>query len=327
MTGPRSARPAARAGWRSRPWWPWARRALNLLFLAVVAYLLVSLAKNVEWEEVLASIRRLPSILLAAAALLAMGSYVLYSCFDLLGRHMTGHRLGTGEVMTINFISYAFNINLGSLIGGVAFRFRLYSRHGLDNETITRVVAMSILTNWLGYLAVAGLVFALAPFPLPEEWKLDAGGLRWLGWLLCAIALAYLFLCARSRRRTWTLRGHELHLPSLRLALLQFAMSSLNWLLIAGIIYLLLDRKIPYPAILGVYLVAAIAGVITHIPAGLGVLEATFVALLSHRLASSELLAGLLAFRAIYYLVPLVAGTIVYLLLEVRAKKLANSSP
>ena len=98
----------------------------------------------------------------------------------------------------------------------------------------------------------------------------------------------------------WRVRGHELRLPSLRLALLQLAMASVNWILIATIIYLLLERQLPYSTVLGVYLVAAIAGVITHIPAGLGVLEATFVALLSHQIASSELLAALLAYRARY---------------------------
>ena len=32
--------------------------------------------------------------------------------------------------MTVTFVSYVFNLNLGSLVGGVAFRYRLYSRLG-----------------------------------------------------------------------------------------------------------------------------------------------------------------------------------------------------
>jgi uncharacterized membrane protein YbhN (UPF0104 family) len=319
--------PQARGGLRSRPWWPWAKRAANLLFLGAVAYLLATMAQTVQWEEVLAGMRRRPPASLLGAALLALASYALYSCFDLLGRHVTGHRLGTGEVMTINFISYAFNINLGSVIGGVAFRYRLYSRHGLDTETITRVVFISILTNWLGYLLLAGLAFGWAPFPLPPEWKLDIRGLRWLGWLLLAVALGYLLLCALARQRTWTVRGHEIGIPSLRLALLQFLMSSMNWMLIAGVIFILLEQKIPYPTVLGVFLTAAIAGVIIHIPAGLGVLEGVFIALLSHRLPESELLAALLAYRGMYYLVPLILAALAYLLVEVRAKKTATSSP
>jgi hypothetical protein len=100
------------------------------------------------------------------------------------------------------------------------------------------------------------------------------------------------------------------------MALLQLSMSSANWLLIAGVMFTLLEQKIAYPAVLGVLLVAAIAGVITHVPAGLGVLEAVFLALLSHHLSKTELLAALLTYRAIYYLVPLACATLLYLLME-----------
>ena len=55
--------------------------------------------------------------------------------------------------MAVNFISYAFNLNLGALVGGVAFRYRLYTQLGLKLGVITRVLSLSMLTNWLGYVA------------------------------------------------------------------------------------------------------------------------------------------------------------------------------
>jgi uncharacterized protein (TIRG00374 family) len=82
-----------------------------------------------------------------------------------------------------------------------------------------------------------------------------------------------------------------------------------------------LEQKIAFATVLAVLLVAAVAGVITHVPAGLGVLETVFVVLLSHQLPRSELLAALLAYRGIYYLAPLALATIIYLVLEVRARK------
>ena len=42
------------------------------------------------------------------------------------------------------------------------------------------------------------------------------------------------------------------------------------------------------PSVLGVLLVAAVAGVIAHVPAGLGVLEAVFIALLAHRVPQAR---------------------------------------
>lgn len=305
-----------------RAWWPWAKRVLTLLFFAAVGYLLYTQAREVEWDEVWTSIRRRPADSMLTALAFAAASYATYSCFDLLGRHVTRHGLPVPKVMTVNFVSYAFNLNMGALVGGVAFRYRLYSRLGLDTATTTRVVAMSMLTNWLGYLLLAGLAFLWAPPEPPPDWKLDVGGLRLLGAVLLAATLAYLFLCTFSRRRTWTIRGHEIELPSLRLALLQLGISTFNWLLIAASVYTLLEHKIAFPTVLAVMLVAAVAGVITHVPAGLGVLETVFVVLLSHQVPRSELLAALLAYRGIYYLLPLALATVIYLVLEVHARKL-----
>jgi glycosyltransferase 2 family protein len=313
-------------GMTQRQWWPWAKRIGKFAFFAIVAYLLVSQARQIKWETVLSSMREYPLQQLLIAATLAYASYCLYSCFDLLGRHLTGHTLARSKVMMVNFISYAFNLNFGSLIGGVAFRYRLYARLGLDVATTTRVLAMSMLTNWLGYILLAGLAFWLRPFDLPPDWKIGTSGLRLLGMALVATAIAYLLLCAFSKRRDWTIRGHEISLPSLRFALLQFAMSSVNWLLISATVFMLLGQKIPFATVLGVMLVAAIAGVITHVPAGLGVLEAVFIALLGHEMPKHELLAALLTYRAIYYLAPLAVATVVYLLVESRAKAMAANN-
>lgn len=310
-------------GITSRPWWPWAKRLGKILFFAVVAYLLITQARKVEWEEVLATMQRRPTGELLRAAAFCAASFALYSCFDLLGRHYTGHRLRAPQVISVNFISYAFNLNLGSLVGGVAFRYRLYSRLGLDTATITQVMGVSMLTNWLGYMLLAGIVFWWWPIPLPPDWKIDSRALQGIGIVLAAVAMAYLLLCVVARRRTWTVRGHELTLPSLRLAVLQLLMSTTNWLLMAGAAFILLEQKIPFPTVVGVLLLAAIAGVITHVPAGLGVLEAVFVALLSHELPKSELLAALLMYRAMYYLAPLMLATLVYFVVEARAKKAA----
>lgn len=302
--------------------WPVVKRVLTWVFFGLVTWLLVSQARSVEWGEVWASVQALPASALALGAGLALLSHLLYSSFDLIGRHVTGHPLRTGQVMLITFISYAFNLNLGALVGGFAFRYRLYSRLGLDNPTITRVLTLSMLTNWLGYFVLGGALFLLHPLSLPPDWKLGSVGLQGLGAALLAVAGAWLAACAFSRRRTWTVRGHEIALPSVRMALLQLLMSCTNWMLIGGAVFMLLDQRIAYPDVLSVLLIAAVAGVITHVPAGLGVLEAVFVALLSHQVPKGELLGALLAYRAVYYLGPLVLATAAYLLVEARAKAL-----
>ncbi len=307
----------------SRPWWPWLKRAAITVFFGAVLSLLVTQAREVDWAEVLTALRGYSALSVGLAVVLAVASFALYSCFDLLGRHYTGHTLGTLTVMTVTFVSYVFNLNLGSLVGGVAFRYRLYSRMGLATGTITRVLSLSMLTNWMGYLLLGGLVFSVMPPTLPDSWPISTFALRLIGGVLVAVAAGYLALCAFSAQRTLSIRGHTIDLPSARLAAVQLAMGAANWLIMSGIVFVLLQQRIAFPTVVSVLLLAGIAGVITHIPAGLGVLEAVFVALLSHQMPQSALLAGLVAYRVVYYLAPLALAAVVYLVTEARARSLA----
>ena len=302
-------------------WWKWTRHALTFAFFALIAWFSIRYARNVDWGEVWRTILDTPRDVLVAAAAGVVASYAIYCSFDLLGRRYTGHQLPRSTVWQVNFISYAFNLNMGSLVGSVAFRYRLYGRLGLGVATITRIMSLSILTNWLGYLLLAGAVFALAPLQLPPDWKIDREGLRWLGFALLAVAIGYLVAWFFAWRRSVNIRGHELLLPPPRMAMLQVAMAVPNWMIMGAIIYTLLQGRADYPTVLSVLLVGAVAGVATHVPAGLGVLEAVFIGLLSHRVAEGQLLAALLTYRALYYIAPLLVAAVVYVLFEGRMRR------
>lgn len=309
--------------WRERPWWPWARRLVVLGFLAFVAALLVSQARAIEWAQVFATMRAYPLRTLLVAAGLAAMSHLIYASFDLVGRHYTGHRLPVPTVMAITFVSYAFNLNMGTIVGAVGMRVRLYSRLGLAPGQITRVVGMSMLTNWLGYFLLAGLAFLLWPLALPDDWHLGRTALRALGAGLVAVSLAYLLACAFSRRREWTVRGHDIALPSLRVAFVQLALSCANWGVMGLAMFVLLQDRVPYPMALGVLLIGAVAGLMSRVPAGLGVLEAVFVALLAPPLTPTALIAAVLCYRAVYYWAPLAVAVVLYLAMEAQARRLA----
>ena len=109
--------------------WSWIKRGVGAAFLLLVAVMIVRYARSVNWDEVWASVRALPLSVIAQAAALAALSYLLYSCFDLFGRRYTGHGVSAARTMQIAFISYAFNLNMGSTVGGVGMRLRLYSHH------------------------------------------------------------------------------------------------------------------------------------------------------------------------------------------------------
>lgn len=313
------AAPEAQSG---NPKWRWAKRILTLCLFILVPVLLFMLVKNLDWQEVRSALLSYKaSTLLLATGICAL-SYLAYCCFDLIGRHYTQHKLPALQTLPVTFVCYAFNLNLSSWVGGIALRYRLYSRLGLDVPTITKILSISLITNWLGYMLLAGSVFALGFVKLPGSWDVGSTGLRIIGVGLLLASAVYLLACQFSRKRTWHFRKVELTLPSLRMAVIQACLGALNWSLMAALIYVLLPSEAFYPSILGILLISSIAGVVTHIPAGLGVLEAVFIALLQHQMPQSTILAALIGYRAIYFLLPLALACVVYLILEKRAKHL-----
>ena len=320
-----------RHGWRSlaqRPWWPWLTRGAAAAFFVLVAGLLFRQARTVDWPAVLQALHALPPGKLAVAGALALASHCLYGTFDLVARHCCGHQLRRSTTLGVAMTSYAFTLNLGSLVGGVGVRYRLYARRGVDAGTIGQVVGTSVLTNWVGYLLLAAVLpWLWAPPPL-AGWSAPAWQWRLAGALLGCIPLAYGVLCALRAGRALTLRGHAFALPRWPVALWQMAASAGNWMLMGAALWATLQTQVSYPAALATVLLGAVAGLVLRVPAGLGVLEAVGVALLtSPSLGQDKVLAALLAYRALYYFVPLVLASLALGAAELRWRQGAAAPP
>ena len=321
---PPASEPARAGGWRGWHRQRWFGPALGLLFLALVGWLVADHVKAIEWGLVWASITafRLPT--LAWAGLLAVLSHLTYASYELIGRRYVGHSLPAGRVLAVGFVSYAFNLNLGSLVGGFGFRLRLYSQLGLGGAQIARLIALSLVTNWSGWLLLAGAMFAARQVVLPPSLPVAADALQALGIAMIALVLAYAATCFASKRREWHWRQHAFMLPSGRLALAQLGVSTLNWALIGAIVWQLMPAELAYGTVLATQLSAAVIAVPTHVPGGLGVLEAVFIGVLGAQVPADRLLAGLLAFRALYYLVPLAVAAALHVALELGARRRAR---
>ena len=312
---------ATTVGPLTRNAWIWTKRIAPWALAALVLALVAQQARSVDWSQVWTSLQKMSPERLALAAGIAVVSYVVYAGFDLVGRHLTRHGLSVPLTLGTAAISYAFNLNFGALVGGFAMRLRLYTRWGVNGATVAKVIAMSMTTNWLGYLWVSGAVLLWSPPRLPGDWAMGDGVLRGIGAAMLALAATYLMLCAWSRRRTLNWREHELDLPDGRLAVMQALAGGASWMLMGAIVWVLFAGRVDYPVVLGALLMAAVAGVITHVPAGLGVLEAVFVAVLAGTLPTSEVLAVVLAYRAAYYLLPLALALPAYAWSEAVARR------
>ncbi|MNT12523.1 Inner membrane protein YbhN [compost metagenome] len=89
----------------------------------------------------------------------------------------------------------------------------------------------------------------------------------------------------------------------------------------AAILFSLLHTHAGYFTVLGVLLASGLAGVVVRIPGGLGVIETVFLTMLGGQVPHGLLLAALIAYRAMYYLIPLMIGAIGYFVLEAHGKR------
>lgn len=300
--------------------WPHIRRWAPALLGVVVLGLLLSHAHKVDWAGAWAALKKYEVKTLVTVFAITTASHALYGCFDLIGRRHTRHTLSAMQTWAIAVTSYAFNLNLGALVGGMAMRARLYARAGLEAATVAQIVGLSLATNWLGYALLGGGLFAAGVIVPPPQAHMAGTTLRVLGAVMVLAAIGYVVACAFWHGTEWKIRGKRIHLPSPRIAVLQLVMSSANWALMGTAMWMLLGGKVEWGMALGTLMAASIVGVMVPIPAGLGVLEAVYLALLSGVVPQGELMGAVLAYRALYYLVPLAGGLAMYVALERKFK-------
>lgn len=296
------------------------KRVLVVAFALMVLGMLTFAVLNVEWSKVIIALRALPTDALLWAAAVAVLTYSVYSCFDLLGRRYTGHQLSWWRSMLVGFISYAFTMSLGSTIGGVGLRVRLYAKQGLRRGEILRIWAISVMTNWTGYVLMLGTVLVAGQVAIPQNWSAGGHTVRMIGIVGVGLVIAYLLASAFMHRRSWVVRGHTIELPEFRIAIVQAFLGALGWTLVATIPYILFQDQVPYLQVLGIVLISAVAGLAARVPGGIGVIEYVFVTMLSSTFPRSETLAVVLVYRVFYYIGPLFVAGLCYLLAEAGMK-------
>jgi phosphatidylglycerol lysyltransferase len=288
-----------------------ASLALGVLLFAVAIWILHRELSSFRYTDLVRAVRALPAGRIVVALGLTAANYATLTGYDGLALRYVRHPLPHRRVAFASFVGYAVSNTFGfPLLTGAPLRFRLYSRWGVPAVDIARIVAFYTTTFWLGLLAVGGIAFLVDPLATPAFLHVPVATLRPVGALLLLLLAGYLAL-SLVHRRELRVRGITLSVPRPRLALAQVAISSLDWLLVAAVLYVLLPPgTLSYPAFLGVFALGQIAGLLSHVPGGVGVFESVLLLFLTPGLVAPEVLGILLVYRAIYYLVPLAVAAL-----------------
>lgn len=315
-----SSRIGSSNDWMQRIPWNHLKKVATTLFFLLIAWLIYSKSKELDWQKVYETFVSTELSKLLTGFIIGLCCYAVYASMDLIGRYLLKVDISKIKSFCIAWIAYAFNLNFGAIVGSVALRYRLYSIAGVKPATVARIFSVSVLTNWLGYFLLAGLVFTFAEFQPPDNWLIKAGGIKALGICLLSIMLTYTGFCLYNKKDSVEIKNHNIPLPTNRVIAWQFAVSLSHWLLMASIMFQFLGGEISFQMIFLGIVISSIAGVLSHVPGGLGVIEAVFLVVLGGMLPEHEILAGVFVYRCVYYFAPLILTLPFYLFIETKGK-------
>lgn len=297
---------------------PWVVPVLVVVGL----WLLRGELAHFRYEDLVVCLRELPRWKLLVALACTAGGYLALTGYDLLAFRHLGLDLGYPRIALAGFIGYAFSNNINAFVSGIPLRFRLYGAWGVPLADIVRAFALTFVGFWLGFLSLAGASFTLFPQAVPASLRLPFSSDRPLG-IACLLAVSVYLVAQLAGRSSLTLGRWELPLPGMGFSLAQIGLASLDWGLAAAVLFVALPpaSDLSFVGFLGLFLLAQIVGLASQSPGGLGVFDTAMILLLSPVLPTAPVLAALLVYRAIYYLLPLLVAALLLATFELHQRR------
>ncbi|ULJ72115.1 bifunctional lysylphosphatidylglycerol flippase/synthetase MprF [Rhizobium gallicum] len=282
----------------------------TLLIFCMVGYAVVQLTDEVRYEDVVAALSNTrPSAILLALLFTGL-SFLALIVYDLNAIDYIGKRLPFPHVALTAFSAYAVGntAGFGALSGG-AIRYRAYSRLGLTPEDIGRVIAFVTLSFGLGLAGVASIALMIIADEIAPLVGTSALLLRLAAGVIIA-ALGALLVLGRDGR-AMHIGPIAIRLPDSRTWSRQFLVTAFDIAASATVLYVLLPQTaIAWPVFLAVYAIAVGLGVLSHVPAGLGVFETVIIASLGSAVNIDAVLGSLVLYRLIYHVLPLLIAVL-----------------
>lgn len=295
-------------------------------FIVVLALFLIhNLLQHYSYREITNEVGSIPREKIGLAILGTFLSFFVLSFYDVLGLKYVEVRVSFLRTLVTSFTAFAISnsIGLASLAGG-SIRLRFYSRFSVETNRILSMIAFIAVSFWLGYLAIAGATILFFPLELPAEIHVPKILLQVLGGLFVLVPFAYVVLCSFNFQTQKKIGPFEFKFPSLKIAIPQVLVGVLDWTLAGSILYFLMpdDLRADYFPFLSIYLTAQLVSLISHVPGGFGILEALLIYFLTpEHQTTPAIVASLVAFRVIYYLIPMLVAAGGFVAVEAYAKR------
>jgi glycosyltransferase 2 family protein len=286
---------------------------LSIAIIAIAATVLYRILRTISWGEVVEALVTTDWRDIALAALFVAGGYFTLTFYDLFALRTIGRvDVPYWGAALAGFTSYSVGHNVGaSVLTGGAVRYRVYSAWGLTAIDVAKICFVAGLTFWLGNATVLGLGIAYAPLAATAIDQLPA----WLnrtGAFVILLILALYVVWVWRRPRVVGREGWSVALPDGPFTLLQIGIGIVDLGFCALAMYVLMPEEpnIGFVTLAVIFVSATLLGFASHAPGGIGVFDAAMLVAL-WQFDREDVVAGLLLFRMLYYIVPFALSLVI----------------
>lgn len=290
----------------------------GLFFFVIAAYMLYLQLSKYSWEDIKVALFSIPARNLWLACIASFLGYVALSSYDYLALRYIKRKLSPLKWIFAGFIGFSVSNNAGhAIVSGGTIRYRLYTRWRFHGAEIVRMVTFSGFT----YLVACFFLIIMGYFLTPNH-AFGEGSISKMTTLvitvISAAGLVLYFGATLFYRKPIVIKEIEFDIPSFKMALAQVFIGGADILMASLVLYFSLIPfvDISFDVFIGVFIIAQVLGVFSQVPGGLGVFEGLFMYIIPGEHNQALLFGALIAYRIIYYLMPLVVSGIILILYE-----------
>jgi uncharacterized membrane protein YbhN (UPF0104 family) len=287
----------------------------SLVLFGLAVWVLRRWLHQVSLEELQAELEQVSAGQVVMALAFTVASFATLAGYEYYAVRYAGRRLTNWRIVLYSFISQSIAHAAGfAILVGISLRYKLYGRHGFTLLDVAKLQAFFTMTFALGTATLAGSVLLLHPDVPAIATSIAEPYWRGTG-LVALVAVAALLIWSGPLHRPIRVLGMPMVLPGARITLIQILLGIADLAAAAAALYALMppELALAYPKVLAVFVVSITIGLISHVPGSLGVFESTVMLLISPTDdLVAPLVSALILFRAIYYVLPLACGALLF---------------
>ncbi len=281
----------------------------GIVFFIVAAAMLYWQLRNYSLMDIARALWNIPFTNLVLACIACFLGYVALSLYDYLALDYVGRKVSWWKWMLAGMLGFAISNNAGhAVVSGGAIRYRLYTRWRVPGSDIIKMLTFSGFTFFLGYAAIAVIGYFLVPSDMFSQSAGASFGVNGLFIMCMSVLLAYYAISIMFKNKSIRIGGIKFSIPSFSVSMVQTLLGIMDALCAGLVLYFCITpyMEMPFGVFIGLYVIAMVAGVFSQVPGGIGVFETVFMMALPETVDRANIFGALLAYRIIYYVLPLI---------------------